>query len=688
MATTKSQQDIIKKFMYYLDNTTYSGAAAVNGAVKYATGGYYKDFSAAINQMVADCKKTNNADTFLQKYCGINLSNTDTGAITGKDAGGAKIKTAQSIVPESGKLNTSFNGTSFTANGLTFRLLKTSLSSNEKHIWQALKTWWAAAGLNLIKESYGYSFTDDDVTVKEITVVFKNDKRSSYMAYVDYPEQINGRYSLTLNINKAQCPTFKTTDVNGSTSVASAYLDRIISHELTHGIMMAKVKDHEQLPRFLTEGLGELTHGVDDLRKSTLKELGSNYNKLQKYVNLSSKSSSNYTYAGGYMFLRYLAKQGAQNYLSDVNTLEEFGLITIEGSSLTVSKDFPEDTLDLKKYSSIKNVDATAFDKGLVILGNSNANSIDAGAGSDSLVGNAGNDTLNGATGNDSIKGGAGNDSINGGDGNDMIAGDAGKDTIFGGNGNDFLYGGTDDDTISGDAGNDTLNGAAGNDSIKGGAGNDSINGGDGNDRIAGDAGKDTIFGGNGNDFLYGGTDDDTLSGDAGNDTLNGAAGNDSIKGGAGNDSINGGDGSDRIAGDAGKDTIFGGNGNDFLYGGTDNDTLSGDAGNDTLNGASGNDSLWGGAGNDILTGGAGNDVFIYKPNEGTDTITDYTAGDMLKILNANGTNGTFSKAAFASNTLTLTISGGGSVIFTGVSSGDKININGTTRTISGSSFK
>ena len=96
MATTKKDLDIIKKFMYYLDNTIYTGNTAIDKAVNYATGGYFKNFSAAINQMVSDCKSAANADTFLRNYCGIILGNSDTGAITGSDAGGSKTKTPES----------------------------------------------------------------------------------------------------------------------------------------------------------------------------------------------------------------------------------------------------------------------------------------------------------------------------------------------------------------------------------------------------------------------------------------------------------------------------------------------------------------------------------------------------------------------------------------------------------------
>ena len=134
---------------------------------------------------------------------------------------------------------------------------------------------------------------------------------------------------------------------------------------------------------------------------------------------------------------------------------------------------------------------------------------------------------------------------------------------------------------------------------------------------------------------------------------------------------------------------IIGGTKNDSLYGKKGDDYLNGGAGNDILSGYTGNDMLWGGAGNDTLYGGSGNDIFIYKPSEGTDKIMDYNSGDMLQILKSNDSaGGTYSKATFKNNSLTLAISGGGKVIFDGVSAGDQININGTIRTIKGSTLK
>ena len=65
------------------------------------------------------------------------------------------------------------------------------------------------------------------------------------------------------------------------------------------------------------------------------------------------------------------------------------------------------------------------------------------------------------------------------------------------------------------------------------------------------------------------------------------------------------------------------------LTGGAGADTLNGSTANDIISGGAGIDSIHGRAGNDILTGGAGADVFIQTTgvNNGTDSITDFTAG-------------------------------------------------------------
>ena len=143
------------------------------------------------------------------------------------------------------------------------------------------------------------------------------------------------------------------------------------------------------------------------------------------------------------------------------------------------------------------------------------------------------------------------------------------------------------------------------------------------------------------------------------------------------------------IQGTASADSIIGGNGRDKLYGNNGDDYLAGGKGNDTLDGGAGDDSLWGGKGNDLLIGGAGADAFIFRVGDGNDTIQGYNfaENDMLQILDKRGNalkGEAFTKSAFSGSTLTLSVKGGGKVIFTGAAQGNSFNINGDTYSISG----
>lgn len=190
-------------------------------------------------------------------------------------------------------------------------------------------------------------------------------------------------------------------------------------------------------------------------------------------------------------------------------------------------------------------------------------------------------------------------------------------------------------------------------------------------------AGADTIFGGDGDDEIYAGnadpasilvyassgarwpqnvvaietgTDPNTVWAGSGNDTVHGDGGADLIGGGADRDSILGGAGNDTIYGGKGTlieaDTLAGGDGNDLIYAATDkdsvdggngNDTLFGGSGNDAINGGGGNDVIYGGKNNDTLTGGTGNDTFGYVTSFGRDTITDFSEGDTLDLVDVSG---------------------------------------------------
>jgi len=129
-----------------------------------------------------------------------------------------------------------------------------------------------------------------------------------------------------------------------------------------------------------------------------------------------------------------------------------------------------------------------------------------------------------------------------------------------------------------------------------------------------GAGGDDTIYGSDYNDNISGGNDDDLIAGYGDRDTLSGGKGHDTIYGG----------------GDF--DRLYGGENKDVLYGQGWKDVLNGDSGSDQLFGGEEEDTLIGGVGNDTLSGGTGYDAFVFRPNEGSDVITDIEIGDRIHL--------------------------------------------------------
>ena len=329
--------------------------------------------------------------------------------------------------------------------------------------------------------------------------------------------------------------------------------------------------------------------------------------------------------------------------------------------------------------AAFKNTDASTRTKAIKGIGNELDNSI---------VGGYGDDTLNGGKGNDTLTGGGGDDIFIYSAGNDVISDYASGDKISLGaaitkaevDGADVVFKFKNGSLTVKDAEGQSLSmidskGKSFSTVIGGGSSDSS------------DSDLMTVTNSSAS-VVTAGADIKTV--DASKRTkavkITGNALDNSIKGGAGVDSISGGDGADTLRGGKGNDSLLGGKGNDSIHGGSGNDRIYGNAGADVLFGGAGKDSLWGGAGNDTLWGSNGTDTFIYQAGGGNDSIMDYASGELLRLLTKDGkSNATFSKSAFDDDTLTLTVNGGGTVIFNNIDDETTFNINGTSYKVSGS---
>lgn len=335
-------------------------------------------------------------------------------------------------------------------------------------------------------------------------------------------------------------------------------------------------------------------------------------------------------------------------------------------------------------FIDIENVIGSAYDD--YLLGDSQANTLDGGAGNDVLEGREGDDVLTGGAGHDTLVGGVGSDTLIGGEGRDTVsyanaAAAISVDLVLGGTVGEALgdvltdvenvIGSDYDDVISGDIadnelfggdGLDTLSGNEGDDALYGGGGDDTLSGGNDDDLLQGGLGADILDGGAGNDTasyeaaatsltidladasnntgeavgdtftsienVRGSSFDDAIVGDSQDNRLYGLEGNDALSGGLGNDTLHGGEGSDDLQGGDGADSLYGNAGDDVLAGGAGDDTLYGGNGADHLLAGEGDDTLYGGEGGDVLEGGAGADE-LYG-DAGDDTLSGNEGDDVL----------------------------------------------------------
>jgi Ca2+-binding RTX toxin-like protein len=268
------------------------------------------------------------------------------------------------------------------------------------------------------------------------------------------------------------------------------------------------------------------------------------------------------------------------------------------------------------------------------------------------VVGNSGNDSIPAYNKTDVFNGGAGNDIVDYSHTPNGITADLANPANNTGNATGDTY--VSIEGLRGTSANDILRGDSNTNVLEGGAGADALDGGPtgapGTLDYASyaNAGRFGDTGGPANTGVIANLADPSQNtGDAIGDTytninsLFGSNFNDTLVGDGNDNFLRGRGGADQLIGNGGSDTADYFNANAVNAGtglGLTIDLLNsanntGDAFGDTYNtienirASSFNDTLKGDGGDNKLTGGSGADTFVFAPNFGKDTITDYTPG-------------------------------------------------------------
>ncbi len=643
-----TQLEAIQAFMNSLDKANKS---ALDTAINKACSGFsglQSGKTSAKDSFINDLKNSESVEDFLRIYCGIDFTTSDSGAISGSDAGGETTKTDTNIISESGSLDTSFQSNSFTTNGLTVTLDGKSfsnLSDSEKFIWRGLKTWWVEGALNLITESYGKEFNfatkkskSNPFYVTELYVNFINDADADKISTSgEYDEDTGEVTKITLTINMNYYGLLED-DVDE----ANKTFDREIAHEMTQVVMMANIlynPVYNLLPGFIKEGLSDLTIGITNSNAKEIKALAADVSAFEYGLDPNNLSDNeNFLDNGGYIFLRYLARQGSDLTISNSNTANTLIQTFYGNDTITTSAD---------------------------------GVSIDSGEGNDSITAKGNGLSISAGDDKDSISFSNGkNLTLECGDGNDYIeiSSDSSFVIINGDKGNDYIS------LLSG-ASNVTVNGGKGNDSFHSKASKILINGDEGKDYVSllSGASSNTINGGEDNDYvyIYENSSNHTISGGDGKDEIHSEGTNILIKGEAGDDYV-------QLHRNLAKNsTVFGGDGNDLIYTGASVAVIRAEADDDYIHiySEASENTINAGTGNDTIESHCENGVYYqYVDGDGNDLIQGFTKNDTLSISNE-----IYSTSRSGSNVIVAI--GEGRITLEGAASLSKLNIVGTSST-------
>ncbi|MBO6305730.1 MAG: hypothetical protein J6M62_11760 [Selenomonadaceae bacterium] len=346
----------------YSNDTTTSGVAILDEAVKETT--RFNGLQDAINSFVNDVSDTEAIPDLNQRLwetCGIVLGKkddftTDTGAVSGYNAGGLTVKDAAGIVPETGTLSelampkagsttthkyinadgkectfyiewpasftqaidrkwqtySTYNPDLWTTVELTDQVFSETkdgekiytaeqLKKSIETITKGMEYWWADESAKLISDSYGIDF--DGKTLRVRFLVNQENVQADTGATDKKENDTTPSNVIEMTFALPLYAKIDPDDPNGNTRVDGGtymnYLDRTVAHEMVHAVMYsngtAKIYENNgvvTMPEFFTEGIAELVMGLDDYD-------GGNMERIEKLAADKSALADAMTLSGG-----------------------------------------------------------------------------------------------------------------------------------------------------------------------------------------------------------------------------------------------------------------------------------------------------------------------------------------------------------------------------------------------------
>lgn len=366
----RNQLSIIKTFVKFLDSLS---ARQVDTAIEGSTNKKYLSQFEVVEDFIKKMQSFNiinneKAESFLKQYCNIDFTNSDTGSITGYDASKLNIKSRLNVLPgviqvkkwtnpnqsKIYKINYLDNLSKPSVNREVFYSVIEGLTvlwdayedittdnysidlKSKEFIIKGLNSTWIKYSLLLIEESLGISFNEINedslrgiISTDKLWVHFVNDGgisgspiwiKSYFNEDKDDKEIAYNQKTIELHLylNMFYLNNIDKLSPNGKIPDYNLTLDRLVAHELTHAVLSANIDYYKELPDYLSEGLAELVHGIDDIRKDAMIAFLRNYpNEIKQFYltgELKGYITSNvfvnqFYHVAGYIFLRFMAEQ-------------------------------------------------------------------------------------------------------------------------------------------------------------------------------------------------------------------------------------------------------------------------------------------------------------------------------------------------------------------------------------------